>query len=115
MAKGNPRDAERERRWRRHMRQQRRRRRSVREYCELHRLHESAFYFWRRVIADRDRERAHPVEPAFVPVTVVDPPTPRNAAVLDIRLTSGHRLRVRAGCDRQLLGEVIARLEGRSC
>ena len=115
MAKGNSRDPGRERRWRRHVRQQGRSRLSVRDDCGLHQLHESAFYFWRRVIADRDRERAQPIEPAFVPVTVAAPPASPDATVLDIRLASGHRLRVRVGCDRQLLGEVLARLEGRSC
>src|SRR5438552_6158321 len=129
MAKGNPRDPERERGWRRHLRQQRVSRLSVRDYCELHRLHESAFYFWRREIAARDRQRhgaAGPTtraarrrraaaatgraEPAFVSVTLIDPPTPRDAAILDIRLANGHRLRVRAGCDLPLLTHLIALL-----
>lgn len=128
MAKGNPRDPERERGWRRHLRQQRLSRLSVRDYCELHRLRESAFYFWRREIAARDRQRrgvappvslrrtaAGPAGPAFVPLTLVEPRLPGNGSVLDIRLTSGHRLRVRAGCDLSLLAQVVALLEGRSC
>src|SRR5262245_28545781 len=121
MAKGNPRDPERERYWRRHVRQQRLSRVSVRDYCDLHRLHESAFYFWRREIAARDGRRhgasgpTTPAEPAFVPVAVVDPPASRDAGVLEIRLASGHRLRVRAGCDRRLLADVVAVLEGRPC
>lgn len=133
MAKGNPRDPERERLWRRQLRQQRLSRLSVRDYCDLHRLHESAFYFWRREIAARDRQRhgaagrtrraarrdsaavgRGPSEPAFVPVAVVDPPASL-AAALDIRLASGHRLRVRTGCDLSLLARVVAVLEGRSC
>jgi hypothetical protein len=132
MAKGSPRDPQRERFWRRHVRQQRLSRLSVRDYCDLHRLYESAFYFWRREIAARDRQRnsrpavcdgrrrsaanaAGPVEAAFLPVSVVEPPAAGDAAVLDIRLTSGHRLRVRAGCDRRLLADVVAVLEGRPC
>lgn len=114
MAKGNQRDPKRERRWRRHLRQQVRSRLTVRDYCQLHRLHESAFYFWRREVVVRDRQRngaAGPttrttrqhavaakerVEPAFVPVTVVQP-RGRQEAVIDIRLRCGDRLRVRAG------------------
>jgi hypothetical protein len=37
------------------------------------------------------------------------------AAALDIRLAGGHRLRVRAGCDRDLLAAALAALGGRPC
>jgi len=30
-------------------------------------------------------------------------------------LSNGHRMRVRAGCDRGLLAEVVGLLEGKSC
>jgi hypothetical protein len=59
-------------------------------------------------------QAAIPPAPAFVPVTVVEAPVHSNTAI-DIRLVSGHRLRVRAGCDRRLLAEVVAVLEGKSC
>jgi hypothetical protein len=52
--------------------------------------------------------------PTFVPVTMLEESRKADAAI-DIRLTSGQRLRVRSGCDRQLLAEVIDLLEGRSC
>jgi hypothetical protein len=52
--------------------------------------------------------------PAFVPVTIVETTTSTSAAI-DIKLTNGHRLRVRAGCDRRLLAEVVAVLEGKPC
>lgn len=142
MAKGNPRDPARERLWRRHLRQQRLSGLTVRDYCAQWRLAESAFHFWRREIAVRDRERRDdgmsangtapvqrcrrkaargnarrkrsPAKPSFVPVHVVTARASSGSAI-DIRLTSGHRLRVRAGCDAQLLAQVVALLEGRSC
>ena len=108
MAKGNPRDPKRERRWRRHLERQAASGLSIRDYCAKHGLHEAAFYFWRREIAQRDAEA-----PAFVPVTLAaaaaaEPP-------IDIRLANGQRLRVRPGCDTTLLAAVIAALEGRPC
>jgi hypothetical protein len=93
-------------------------------------LTESAFHFWRREIVRRDDEQretpsapgeqvdsrlaSQSVEPAFVPVTLGVSSSQRHGAI-DIRLVSGQRLRVRDGCDRQLLADVIALLEGRSC
>jgi hypothetical protein len=122
MAQGNARDPKLERVWRRHLRRQLASGVTVRDYCLEYELRESAFYFWRREIAERDRACAE-VElamasgqsaPAFLPVTVVEAPAPTPTAV-DIRLSNGHRLRVRAGCDRQLLADVVAVLEGKSC
>jgi hypothetical protein len=118
------RDLKREQVWRRHVERQRSRRLTVRAYCFNHGLHESAFYFWRRVIAERDRETAAttttpaaaavPSAAAFVPVAVIEGPTRRCAVPIDIRLVDGRCVRVRAGCDRQLLADVLAILEGRS-
>jgi hypothetical protein len=116
VAKGKLRNPERERQWRRHLRRQRRSGLTVREYCGQEQLPESTFHFWRREIAARDQQRqsqpAMSATPTFVPVTVVATPRP---TAIDIRLSSGHRLRVRAGCDLPLLTQVVALLEGRSC
>lgn len=116
MAQGKSRDPKRERFWRRHLKRQRASGLTIRDYCAGHELPESSFHFWRREIADRDRQRGAGNTPpaAFVPVTIVEPPTLTNAAI-DIKLASGHRLRVRGGCDRRLLAEVVAVLEGRPC
>jgi hypothetical protein len=87
---------------------------SVREFCRRHRHRESQFWFWRRRLAPKlDATSANP-EPAFLPVTVVKTSATTSPAI-DIRLPSGHRLRVRAGCDRQLLADVVAVLEGKAC
>jgi hypothetical protein len=117
MAQGKSRDPKRERFWRRHLKSQRASGLTIRDYCAGHELPESSFHFWRREIADRDRQRegaGTTPAPAFVPVTIIEPPMVANAAI-DVKLASGHRLRVRAGCDSQLLAEVVAVLEGRPC
>lgn len=119
MAK-HQRDLKRERTWRRHIAQQPGSGQTIRDYCETHRLRETSFYFWRTEIAKRDREAAAEPKaaPAFVPVAVIDAPVIGDAP-LDIRLAQGHRIRVRAGCDRVLLADVIRLLrdsaEGRPC
>ena len=51
---------------------------SVRAFCRREKLQESAFYFWRRTLADRDGKlssKARPAlkraaRPAFLPVTI---------------------------------------------
>jgi hypothetical protein len=65
---------------------------TVCDYCLEYELRESAFYFWRREIAKRDRAGAEAElamasgqsAPAFLPVTVVETPAPTATAV-DIR------------------------------
>ncbi len=114
------RDMKRERMWRRHIAAQPGSGQTIRVYCETHGLRETSFYFWRTEIAKRDREAAtEPMPaPAFVPVAVIDPPAIRTEASIEIRLVDGHRVRVRSGCDRALLADVIRLLrnaEGRPC
>jgi len=120
------RDLKRERTWRRHIERQRVSGQTIREYCESHQLRETSFYFWRQEIAKRDRESvAHATTatpaPAFVPVAVIESPADsRTESPIDIRLAEGHRVRVRSGCDRGLLADVLALLrrsssEGRPC
>ena len=40
---------------------------SVRKFCQRERVTEASFYFWRRTIAERDRQQPRP---AFVPLVV---------------------------------------------
>ena len=109
----NERDARKERFWRGVLKRQAGSRLSVRAFCERERLTESAFYAWRRTIAERDR-RGKPTSdqpiaaPAFLPVAVVDgAPRPHDSPI-EIRLVDGRRVRIRAGCDRTLLADVLA-------
>jgi hypothetical protein len=108
------RDLSRERTWRQHLDRQQASGQTARAYCLRHRLAETAFHYWRRTIAERDREirRATPAA-AFVPVTVVG--SSASDSPIDIRLSGGHRVRVRGGCDRELLAAVLALLGGRPC
>jgi hypothetical protein len=115
------RDSKRERTWRRHVAEQRASGQTIRAYCDAHHIRETSFYFWRQEIAKRDREAAaaSKAAPAFVPVAVIDTPAPCDTRI-DVRLAGGHRVRIRTGCDRALLADVIRLLrdtpaEGRPC
>lgn len=103
---------EREQFWRRHIDQQLASRLSIRDYCDRHRLHEQSFYSWRRTIAERDRlgkPAPQPLAtPTFLPVAVVDGPACLPDSPIEIRLVDGRRVRIRAGCDRALLADVLA-------
>jgi hypothetical protein len=110
---GRPRDLALERDWRRHFERQRSSGLSVRDYCLQRDLTESAFYLWRRTIAERDR--AATAMPAFLPVVIERPSGRGDEAPIEIRLANGRRVRVRSGCDRTLLADVLAILEGHSC
>jgi transposase-like protein len=106
---------EREQSWRRHIAQQVGSGLSICGYCRRHSLNEHSFYSWRRTIAERDRQRT----PAFLPVAVVEANRLRDSFI-EIRLVDGRRLRVRSGCDRALLADVLAILhaapkEARPC
>ena len=115
-----PRDLKLERTWRQHFERQRPSGLSIRDYCLDHDLAESAFYRWRRIIAQRDGAAAVAAPatatmPAFVPVAVIDAPARRTRSSIDICLADGRRVRVRSGCDRELLATVLVLMEGRSC
>jgi hypothetical protein len=108
------RDLRLEQTWRQHLQRQQASGQTARAYCLRHRLGETAFHYWRRTIAERDRETRRPdPTPAFVPVSLVE--SSAVDAPIDIRLAGGHRVRVRAGCDRELLAAVLALLGGRPC
>lgn len=113
---------------------------NVRDFCRRYHLAETAFYFWRREVAARDRSPA-PI-PAARPGTArrTPPPsgnsrrspTPRRTpapgprptfvpvrvladAPLELVLRSGHVLRVPPGYDPGHLRAVVAALEGDPC
>jgi transposase-like protein len=103
---------EREQFWRRHIDRQPASQLSIRAYCRRHGLKEHSFHTWRRTIAERDRQ-GKPVPqplgaPAFLPVAVVDGPARLHDSPIEIRLVDGRRVRIRAGCDRTLLADVLA-------
>lgn len=93
---------------------------SVRAFCRAEGLRESAFYFWRRKLASRGprtRRRPEPVlpPPAFLPMKLVSDNPAEAVQGIEIVLTHGRVVRVRAGFDRQTLADVLSMLEGRPC
>ena len=102
--------------WRRHLRRQSASGRTIRDYCREHGLREPSFYAWRRSIRQRDHSTpcsvGHTVSPstppAFLPVAIVDSRPHHQATPIDIHIANGCRIRVRSGCDRVLLAEVLA-------
>lgn len=125
-----PRDPKREQFWRTTLTRWQQSGSNIRDFCRRHRLAETAFYFWRRTIAARDRETARPPasprprptprpkprrasapspRPSFVPVRVV-PDRP-----LELVLRTGHLLRVPPGSDPSYLRAVVAALEAGAC
>ncbi len=87
MAKPELRDPARERFWRQTLSAWRTSGLSVREFCGRRDLTESAFYFWRKELRQRDGERdARPATPTFVPVTVI----PATTVAVEVRCPSGH-------------------------
>ena len=125
MAKGQRRDPKREAFWRNALARQRKSGLNVRQWCARERLPETAFYFWRRTIGQRDRDAARaavPVRqcspqairrrsprPMFVPVTVAMP-GPEHPIV--IRLRGGRVMRLPVGMDARRVAELVHAIEG---
>ena len=102
--------SEREQFWRRHLAWQRSSGLSIREYCRRQGFSEPSFYSWRKILLERDHRHTPPAAPAFLPVAVVDTPTQSHNPPIDIQLASGCRIRIRPGCDRGLLADVLTLL-----
>jgi transposase len=81
---------------------------TVRAYCQLHRISEQSFYWWRRKIQRPDRLRAE-----FLPVRVVAEAVPSDGegGAVEIVLPNGRCLRVRPGFDRVTLVRLLEVLE----
>ena len=126
MAWQGKRDLGKERQWRRTFRQWRSSGLSVRAYCADYGLTEALFYSWRRVISERDQERAEArtksvrsagpqlklgadgAAPVFVPLRVIDVATP---AALEVVLPHDRVVRVPRGFDADTLRQLLATLE----
>jgi len=128
-------DPARERQWRATLRDWSESRLSVRAYCRQEGIKESAFFFWRRELARRDKQvrgsripprraRGQPVavackdphqEARFLPVEVIgeaDRPVDGRIEIVGDR---GRVIRVPPRFDRQTLADVLAVLEARPC
>jgi transposase-like protein len=101
MAKGA--DKSRERRWRALIARQVSSGQSVRAFCRGEGLAESAFYFWRREL----RQREGQARPALLPLSLVAE-SPR--APLELELPGGAVLRIGAEAPRELLAQLLGAL-----
>jgi transposase-like protein len=133
-------DSQRQRYWEEIVRRCRESGQSVRAFCRAEGLRESAFYFWRRELAQHSQradkasdsrpetppampaahlpKRQSPHQgamPSFLPVRVLEPSVAEAAHGVEIILGQGRTVRVRAGFDRQTLADVLAVLEVRPC
>lgn len=110
--RGALRDPNKEAFWRRMVREQAESGLSARVWCGRCGLNQGTFCWWRRELARRDAKRTHS---AFVPVRVTeDEPAGRHGAI-EIVLAGDRRIRVSGRVDRQILADVLAVMEGRTC
>jgi transposase-like protein len=117
MAK-NMRNTSREVFWRRIVADFRRSGLTVRTFCRRRKLHESAFYFWRRTIQERDAMRHGLLQcrpngrgvksPAFVPL-VIESKSPTAGITLELR--GGRALRLGESFPVERLAGLILALE----
>lgn len=114
------RDVAKERRWREVMRRFARSKLSVRAFCQSEKLAESAFYFWRRELAQRDGKapasqqmlNAAPTLPNFLPARVTD--AALHQASIALELIGGRVLRLPASMPVQRIAELVLALEAPS-
>ncbi len=122
--RGYLRNEQKERFWREVLRRHRGSGLSVREFCRGEDLKESAFYFWKRAIAERDREkkRGQPRKTGVRTSKGQQPQTRATAATfmplsvvgetrLEIVAPNGWQVRVPDGADPQTLSAVVAALQ----
>lgn len=106
------RDAAKEGFWRRAIARQAESGLSVRAFCRQEELAESAFYSWRRTLANRDRGTAKADSlPSFVPA-VVKQERPL-AGPIELVLASGATLRLPAAMAAGRVAELVRALESR--
>lgn len=83
---------------------------SVQAWCGEHGVSAPSFYIWRRRLAKLAAERKLR-RPQLLPVEIVPPVAYESIAPLEIELPSRARVRVRPGCDLELLRQVLAMLQ----
>jgi len=110
---GPHRDPAKERFWRGVMRRFCAAAQDGRAFCKANNLSEASFYSWRRTIAQRDAEAADPrlARPAFVELRPQAPMPGVEGVPVEI-IAGSRRVLIRPGCDRSLLREVLAAMEG---
>ena len=131
MRKRKSRDLAKESRWRKHVAEQRRSGETVRQYCQQNALSESSFWFWKRELARRAREKGAGLKDGHIKRRSSDGSQPRRdravsslipvkidsawSLPIEISLPGGTTVRVAAGCDVSTLRTVLAALETVRC
>jgi transposase-like protein len=135
MRRRSEREIQRRNGWREIVRKQQEGGLSVRAYCRQAGVEESAFYWWRRELARRDRDdpqdrsvhqgaaskSAARISSSvaggvgFLPVQVVADHGEARVPAIEVLLAGGCVLRVLPGFDWQTLLDVLGVLEGRGC
>jgi hypothetical protein len=81
---------------------------SVREFCRREKLHESAFYFWRRTIKQRGVKPSRRKPPAFLPLVLGDV---HATAGITLELRGGRSLRLSESFPVERLAALVLALE----
>ena len=111
-----------ERKWRGILDEQGQSGASIRGFCRERGLREAAFYWWRREIERRDREREASASPSLAPVVMVEEAScwdkakaPEKSSAIELVLCGGTVVRVPGGATREQLGMVLDVLERSRC
>jgi transposase len=87
---------------------------TVREFCQRHKLTESNFYVWRRVLRERGLlDDESPTATSFVELTA--DAAPASATAVDVVLSDRRLLRVHPGFDPATVLQLVRLLEGPAC
>ena len=109
MSNQGSRSAEKEAFWRSHLRRQSSSGESIRGYCRRRVLSEASFHFWRREIANRDREAQSSRQVAtagLIAVQIVGEPSPQKQT-LEIECPGGPVVRLREDVGVAILQQVL--------
>jgi hypothetical protein len=104
------RNSKRESFWRATLARQAKSELTVRAFCRYEKLHDSAFYFWRRTIAERDAQGSVAAAPAFVPV-VLSGQSMASPAEIKVDLRGGRTLRLSESIAVERLAAIVLALE----
>jgi hypothetical protein len=83
---------------------------SVVAWCDEHGVSAPSFYVWRQRLARRDAERKLR-QPQLLPVEIIPATANESVVALEIELPSQVRVRVRPGCELELLRQVLTMLQ----
>ena len=89
---------------------------SIRAFCRRERLTESAFFFWRRTIRERDANRGTQAKrrpmPAFLPAVVTN--EPQRESGVAIELSGGRVLRLPEAMSVCRIAELVHAIDARA-